>query len=81
MHGNDGYSKIAVLIGGSRLVDIKTDNIPPHLRGIGSKVLVVFKQGEEPFSGVTGEAGYRYDSVVVTDFVDGTDLGFVPAGR
>jgi hypothetical protein len=76
LHGDDGYSKIAVLIGGSRWIDFKTEKIPPHLRGIGTKVLVVFKQGNERFSHPGG--GYQYDTIVVTDFVEGGELGWFP---
>ncbi|HVN20628.1 MAG TPA: hypothetical protein VMU05_17715 [Dongiaceae bacterium] len=76
MHGNDGYSKIAVLIGGSRWMDFETEKIPPHLRGVGTKVLVIFKQGDERFPGPKG--GYHYDTIEVTDFVEGIELGWFP---
>ena len=81
MHQNDGYSKIALVMGGSRLIDVETEKIPQHLRGIGTKVLVTFKQGDTPFPGPKGETGYHYDSVTVTDFVGGAALGWSPAGK
>jgi len=58
-------------------LNIETEKIPPHLRSVGTRVLVTFKEGDEQFS----SGGYHYDSVVVTDFRDGTELGWFPLGE
>lgn len=71
MHLDGGYSKIRIYIGG-RTIDVPTEKIPPHLRGLGSRVLVIFKAGSRSFTAPrTGETAYLYEDIVVQDLPKG----------
>ena len=81
MHLGSGYSKLAVRIGGTRTIDIQTEKIPVHLRAVGTKVLVILKQGSESFQSLSGDTRYHYNDVVITDLPDEVQLGWFPADQ
>ena len=78
MHVAGGYSKIAVRIGGSRMIDVRTEKIPPHLRGLGTKVLVVFKQTDESFHSAREHVEYDVDEVLIQDLPENAEFGWFP---
>ncbi len=79
LHGPDGFSKIGVQIGGKRTLDIETEKIPPDLRGLGSTVLVTFKQGNQAFESKGGDVRYHYEDVVISALPENPQLGWFPS--
>lgn len=78
MHLAGGRSKVAVYLGGSNLLDVATEDIPQHLRTVGSKVLVIFQPGEKVVKAPSGEEFYPYEGVIIQDLPADTQLGFIP---
>lgn len=81
MHGNDGYSTVSVQIGGSRSIEVPTETIPQHLRGLGTRVLVLFRQGDQPVKSPPNKAGFHYSETVIQDLPDNPELGWYPVSR
>jgi hypothetical protein len=77
MHLAGGRTKVAIKLGGVRLIEVDTESIPEHLRPLGTKVLVVYKPddrarrvGEDEFVG--------WGPPTIADFPEHPDLGFRP---
>ena len=81
MHLPGGVSKIAVKLGGSRTIDIPTNEIPEHLRGLGSRLLLIFKQSDEIVRAPSGEEAHTYDGIVIKDLPLDAEFGWFPESR
>jgi hypothetical protein len=79
MHLSRGVSKIEFQLGGVWLMEVRTEEIPLHLRRLGTRVLLVFKQGDQRFKLPTGQTGFHYDALVITDLPPNVELGWVPS--
>jgi hypothetical protein len=75
MHLSGGYTKVRIFIGGSDTIDVQTQDIPSHLRSLGSKVLVTFKQGCR-LANLGNDEAYNFEEIVITDFPDKAELGW-----
>lgn len=80
MHLNGGFTKLRIMIGGnrSRFAEIPTESIPAHLRSVGSKVLVTYKQVEKATK-VGDEKIYLSEEMLISDFPVDAELGFFAA--
>ncbi len=81
MHLMGGYTKVAIKLGGILTIDVKTDEIAPHLRGLGTRVLVISKPSETVHTMPSGDRAYGFDKTVVTDFAENIQLGWIPVAE
>ena len=66
MHLPGSYTKLRVDAGGPHYIDVPTEVMPPHLRSIGSKVLLSLRSSDRKYSPEELRE-IRHEAIIVED--------------